>query len=79
MNISIEEQIEKILEEIRPALKQHQGDIELVRFDAERGEVHVRLRGACHGCPLAGFTLSTGVQTVLTRAIPEVTRVVQDL
>jgi len=51
------------------------GDIELVDVDAA-GVVHVRLQGACVGCPAASMTLSQGIERNLKQQIPEVTRVV---
>ena len=40
------ESIEKALNEIRPMLARHLGNIELVKF--EEGTVYVRLLGTCH-------------------------------
>jgi Fe-S cluster biogenesis protein NfuA len=51
------------------------GDIELVDVDAD-GVVHVRLHGACVGCPSASMTLTMGIERNLKDQIPEVTRVV---
>lgn len=67
------EQIEKVLEEIRPMLARHAGNIEFVSF--EGGVVKVRLTGTCRGCPLSALTLKAGVEELLREAIPEVRRV----
>lgn len=67
------EQIEKTLEEIRPMLARHLGNIELVKF--EEGIVYVRLLGTCHGCPLSQLTLKAGVEEFLKSRIPEVINV----
>jgi len=73
----MKEKIEKIIEEkIRPYLEADGGGLEFVAFDAETGEVQVRLQGACCGCPGAQMTLSMGVEAVLKEEIPEVKRVV---
>jgi Fe-S cluster biogenesis protein NfuA len=64
------EQVEKVLETIRPALQADGGDIELV--DVVDGVVKVRLRGMCSGCPMASMTLKNGVEARLKEAIPEV-------
>jgi Fe-S cluster biogenesis protein NfuA len=69
----IKEQVEKVLEEIRPNLQADGGDIELV--DVEDGVVKVRLKGACAGCPMSQMTLAFGVERVLKQRIPEVTKV----
>lgn len=67
------EQIEKVLEEIRPMLALHRGNIELVKF--EEGVVYVRLLGTCHGCPLSQLTLKAGVEDMLKSKIGGIDRV----
>ena len=70
----MKEQVEKVLEEIRPNLQADGGDIELVDV-GEDGVVKVRLKGACAGCPMSQMTLAFGVEKVLKKRIPEVTKV----
>jgi len=69
----IKEQVEKALGDIRPALQADGGDIELV--DVQDGVVHVRLRGACAGCPMSQLTLTNGVERHLKNVVPGVERV----
>lgn len=69
----MKEQVEKVLEEIRPNLQADGGDIELV--DVVDGIVKVRLKGACAGCPMSQMTLAFGVERVLKERIPEVKKV----
>ena len=69
----MKEQVEKVLEEIRPNLQADGGDIELV--DVVDGVVKVRLKGACAGCPMSQMTLAFGVERVLKDRIPEVKKV----
>jgi len=69
----MKEQVEKVLEEIRPSLQADGGDIELV--DVVDGVVTVKLKGACAGCPMSQMTLAFGVEKVLKERIPEVKRV----
>ncbi len=45
----LEENIEKVLEEIKPYLQADGGDVELVSVDD--GVVKVRFLGGCSGCP----------------------------
>lgn len=73
---SIEEAIERALEQVRPAMRMDGGGIELVKFDPETGAVHVRLQGACVGCPMSHVTLKMGVEAVLCDAIPAVKEVI---
>jgi Fe-S cluster biogenesis protein NfuA len=64
------EKVEKVLTEIRPLLQADGGDVELV--DVVDGVVKVRLKGACHGCPGAMYTLKNGIEQRLKTIIPEV-------
>jgi Fe-S cluster biogenesis protein NfuA len=70
------EKIEKVMEEkIRPYLEADGGGLEFVDFNEATGEVRVRLKGACAGCPGARMTMSMGVEAVLKEEIPEVKKV----
>lgn len=66
----MKDQIERTLEEIRPMLARHAGNIELVGF--EDGVVTVRMLGTCHGCPLSQLTLKAGVEELLKEKVPGV-------
>lgn len=69
----LREQVEKALEDIRPALQADGGDIEFV--DVVDGVVQVRLQGACAGCPMSQMTLTNGVERHLKNVVPGVERV----
>ena len=71
---SVQEQVKKVVDEIRPALQDHGGDIELVGVDPDN-TVRVKLQGACSGCPMSRITLSRGVEAALKEEIPEVASV----
>ena len=64
------EQIEAVINEIRPMLQADGGDIELI--DVQDGVVKVRLQGACAGCPGAAMTLKMGVERLLKSKVPGV-------
>ena len=64
------ENVEKVLQKIRPSLQADGGDIELV--DIQDGVVKVKLTGACGGCPMSQMTLKMGVERVLKEELPEV-------
>lgn len=68
----MEEQIQKIIEEIRPYLISDGGDIEYLGFDKQTGVVRVRLSGACQGCPISHITLYEGIQRALVENVPGV-------
>lgn len=61
--------VQLALDEVRPYIQSHGGDVELVEL---RGEtVRLRLVGACQGCPGSQATLRNGVEQALRRHVPE--------
>jgi len=64
------DQVNKVLDKIRPSLQAEGGDIELI--DIEKGVAKVRLRGACCGCPMSEMTLKNGIEKILKKEIPEI-------
>lgn len=72
---TFEEKVKKVIEEVRPNLQSHGGDIELVAVD-EDNTVKVRLQGACTGCPGAQMTLKMGIERLLKENLPEVKEVI---
>jgi Fe-S cluster biogenesis protein NfuA len=75
--VSVEEKVRSAIEEIRPNLQSHGGDIELLGVD-EDNTVRVRLQGACSGCPSAAMTLKMGVERMLKEQVPEVKEVIAE-
>lgn len=70
----MKEKVQKIIDEIRPALEADGGNIELVDVQ-EDGVVKVRLVGACGSCPMSQMTLKRGVEARLKAKIPEIKEV----
>ena len=66
----LREQVERALDDIRPALQADGGDIEFL--DLVDGIVQVRLQGACAGCPMSQMTLTNGVERHLKNVVPGV-------
>ena len=56
------------LEQVRPQLQSHGGDVSLDRV--EEGVVYVRLSGACNGCSMSAVTMRNGVEEVLRQVLP---------
>ena len=71
----MKEKVQKVIDEIRPALQADGGNIELVDVQ-EDGVVKVKLMGACGSCPMSQLTLKRGVEARLKAKIPEVKEVV---
>jgi len=70
----IKEEVQKVIDEIRPMIKMDGGDIELVDV-SEQGVVRVKLQGACAGCPGAAMTLKFGVEKILKQKVPGIKQV----
>jgi Fe-S cluster biogenesis protein NfuA len=68
------ENVQQVLDQIRPALRADGGDVELV--EVKDGIVKVKLAGACGGCPMATMTLKRGIEKLLKDKLPEVKEVV---
>ncbi|MBX7041624.1 MAG: NifU family protein [Ignavibacteria bacterium] len=68
------ENVERVLEMVRPFLQQDGGDVELYET-CEDGIVKVRLLGNCKSCPLGMMTLRAGIERALMNEIPSVKRI----
>ena len=67
-------QINELLESrIRPAVANDGGDIVYRGFD--KGNVYLKMQGACAGCPSSTATLKNGIESLLKHYVPEVTAV----
>ena len=71
------ENVETVLEELRPFLMADGGNVEVVEIDGPI--VKVRLQGACGSCPSSTMTLKMGIERKMRESIPEVSEVVQVL
>ncbi|MFI0349444.1 NifU family protein [Actinomadura sp. 9N407] len=67
------ERVGTALERIRPHLGSHAGGVELIGI--EDGVVHLRLRGACDGCPSSASTVRDAIETAVRAAAPEITAI----
>ena len=71
------ENVEKVLDELRPFLMADGGNVEIAEIDGPI--VKVRLQGACGSCPSSTMTLKMGIERKLRETIPEVSEVIQVL
>lgn len=71
----LEQRVKAALEEVRPGLKSHNGDVELVAIKPP-DTVEVRLIGTCSTCPASTLTLSQGVEQAIKNHCPEINNVV---
>lgn len=71
------ENVETVLDELRPYLIADGGNVELVELEGPI--VKVRLQGACGSCPSSTMTLRMGIERKLRESIPEIAEVEQVL
>lgn len=71
------ENVETVLDEMRPYLIADGGNVELVELDGP--VVKLRLQGACGSCPSSTMTLRMGIERRLREFIPEISEVEQVL
>jgi Fe/S biogenesis protein NfuA len=60
--------------DVNPSIASHGGHAELAGI--EGATAYLRLGGGCQGCGMATVTLSQGIEVAITRAVSEITRVV---
>ena len=65
---AMREEVEEVLESVRPMLIKDGGNVELV--DIEDGVVKVRLMGACVSCSSSTMTLKMGIEKALKKSHP---------
>jgi Fe-S cluster biogenesis protein NfuA len=70
----MEQKVRAALDKVRVNLQADGGDAELVEVTGD-GVVKVRLKGACHGCPMSQMTLKRGIERAIKAEVPEVARV----
>ncbi len=71
--VPVRDRVMGALDEVRPYLVAHGGGVELLSVDD--GVVHLRLEGACNGCPSSALTLTSAVEDAIARAAPDVERI----
>ena len=71
----MQEQVQDVLNRLRPFLLRDGGDVELV--DIDQGIVRLRLLGACVNCPSSTLTLKAGIERALASEVPGVRKIEQ--
>jgi Fe-S cluster biogenesis protein NfuA len=64
------ENVESVLNEVRPFLMADGGNVALHEID--RNVVRLTLQGACGSCPSSVTTMKMGIQRLLMEKIPEI-------
>lgn len=68
-------QLEKLFDQqIRPALAQHGGNVEIV--DVDNDILYVKFFGGCQGCSSSKATLKGGIEQLIKQNYPDIKEVV---
>ena len=67
--VDVETRVARALEEVRPSLQSHGGNVELIGVEA--GVAHLRLQGHCNGCPSSTMTLKLAIEEAIHKAAPD--------
>ncbi|HZP40400.1 MAG TPA: NifU family protein [Candidatus Binatia bacterium] len=67
--VDVGTRVARALAEVRPYLRSHGGNVELVEI--RDGVARVRLAGSCHGCPSSRATLRAAIEDAVRRAAPD--------
>lgn len=74
--IPLEQRVRAALEQVRPYLESHGGNVELLEVDPP--SVRLRLEGSCSGCPSSTMTLKLAIENAIRKEAPEIEEVVAD-
>jgi Fe-S cluster biogenesis protein NfuA len=67
--LGLEERVHLALDDVRPYLRSHSGDVELVGL--RDGVARLRLVGNCHGCPSSAATMKQTVEEAIVGRAPD--------
>lgn len=69
----VETRVANALEKVRPFLKKHDGDAELISI--ENGVVNLNLHGSCNGCPSSSQSLISAIEEAIYEAAPDIAQI----
>ena len=67
--LDVEARVVSALEEVRPYLQSHGGNVELL--GVEGGVARLRMQGSCDGCPSSAMTLKLAIEEAIQKAAPD--------
>ncbi|MDQ1727581.1 MAG: hypothetical protein QOK14_1626, partial [Frankiaceae bacterium] len=70
----VEDRVQHALDDVRPYLGSHGGDVRLLGVSDE-GVVQLQLLGSCDGCASSAVTLELAVEDAIRAAAPEIIRI----
>jgi Fe-S cluster biogenesis protein NfuA/nitrite reductase/ring-hydroxylating ferredoxin subunit len=67
--LDVETRVVRALEEVRPYLQSHGGNVELLGIEGD--VARVRMEGSCDGCPSSAVTLKLAIEEAVLKAAPD--------
>lgn len=67
--LDVETRVVEALEEVRPYLQSHGGNVEFLGIDGV--VARVRMEGSCDGCPSSAMTLKLAIEEAVLKAAPD--------
>jgi Fe-S cluster biogenesis protein NfuA len=74
--LDLETRVRQALEKVRPQLRSHGGNVELVGLAG--GVARLRMLGHCDGCPSSAMTLKLAIEQAILDSAPDVTAIEVD-
>jgi Fe-S cluster biogenesis protein NfuA len=71
------ENVDKVLDEVRPYLISDGGNVAVERVDVTEMNVYLKLEGACGSCASSTVTMKMGIERVLRENFPDLNEVLQ--
>ena len=71
--LDLETRVVRALEEVRPYLLSHGGNVELL--GVEEGVARLRMQGSCSGCPSSPVTLKLAIEEAIQKTAPDLQRI----
>jgi Fe-S cluster biogenesis protein NfuA len=74
--VDLETRVRQALEKVRPLLKSHGGNVELL--DLTEGVARLRMLGSCDGCPSSAMTLKLAIEKAVYEQAPDLVAIEVD-
>jgi Fe-S cluster biogenesis protein NfuA len=71
------ENVDRVLNEVRPYLIADGGDVSVERVDEDGSAVYLKLEGACGSCASSTVTMQMGIERVLRENFPDIREIRQ--
>ena len=71
------ENVDKVLDEVRPYLISDGGNVAVERVDEENKNVYLKLEGACGSCSSSTVTMQMGIERTLRENFPDLNEVLE--